>query len=81
MINSKNVFRVFSVISPSLPLPPSRPPPPPADYFPQVEAVAAATSVFTECVFCVSVLQIYILQISSTFQEAEGLLKLIKVNK
>ena len=49
----------------SFPLSP--PPPPPADYAaPPAEAVAAATSVFTE----------YNSQISNTFQEADCLLKL-----
>ena len=54
---------------------------PPADYFPPVEAVAAATSVFTEYVFCESVDSAHISQISSTFQEVDCLLKLVKVNK
>ena len=43
---------------------------PPADYFPLVEVVAAATSVFTEYVFCESVDSAHNSQISSTFQEA-----------
>ena len=57
-------------------------PPPPADYSPPpVEAVAAATSVFTEYVFCESVDCAHKTQISSTLQEADCLLKLVKVNK
>ena len=55
--------------------------PPPADYFPPVEAVDAATSVFTEYVFCESVDSAHNSQISSIFQEADYLLKLVKVNK
>ena len=51
------------------------PPPPP------VEAVAAATSVFTEYVLCKSVDCAHFSQNSSTFQEADCLLKLVKVNK
>ena len=51
-------------------------PPPPPD-----EAVAAATSVFTEYVFCESVDSAHNSQISSTFQEADCLLKLVNVNK
>ena len=51
------------------------PPPPP------VEALAAATSVLTEYVICESVDSEYNSQISSTFQEADCLLKLVKVNK
>ena len=67
---------VFSVIPPSGLFPP----PPP------VKAVAAATRVFTEYVFCEceSVDSAHISQISRTFQEAEAsltLLKLVKVNK
>ena len=54
---------------------------PPADYFPPVEAVAAATSVFTEYVFCESVDCAHNTQISSTLQEADCLLKLVKLNK
>ena len=74
LVNSsflKSLCRVFSVISP------------PADYFPPppVEAVAAATSVFTEYVFCESVDCAHKTQISSTLQEADCLLKLVKVNK
>ena len=45
---------------------------------PPVKAVAAATSVFTEYVFCESVDSAHNSQISSTFQEADWLLKLIK---
>ena len=48
---------------------------------PPVKAVAATTSVFTEYVFCESVDDAHIPQISSTFQEDDYLLKLIKVNK
>ena len=55
--------------------PPSRLFPPP------VEAVAAATSVFTEYVFCESVDCAHKTQISSTLQEVDCLLKLVKVNK
>ena len=51
------------------------PPPPP------VESVAAATSGLSEYVFCESVDSAHISQISSTFQEADCLLKLVKVNK
>ena len=58
---------------------------PPADYLPPppppVEAVAAATSLFTEYVFCESVDSAHNSQISSIFQEADCLLKLVKVNK
>ena len=54
---------------------------PPEDYFPPIEAVAAATSVFTEYVFCESVDCAHNTQISSTLQEADCLLKLVKVNK
>ena len=56
-------------------------------FFPQriifhpVEAVAAATSVFTENVFCESGRSAHNLQISSIFQEADCLLHLVKVNK
>ena len=45
-------------------------------YFLPVEAVAAATSVFTEYLFCESVDSAHNSQISSTFQEAGCLLKL-----
>ena len=48
---------------------------------PPVEAVAAATSVFTEYVFCESVDCAHNAQISSTLQEADCLLKLVRVNK
>ena len=55
------------------------PPSPTADYSPPPppnESVAAATSVFTEYVFCESVDSAHNSQISSTFQEADCLLKL-----
>ena len=48
---------------------------------PPVEAEADATSVFTEYVFCELVGSAHNLQISSTLQEADCLLKLVKVNK
>ena len=48
---------------------------------PPVEAVAAATNLFTEYVFCESVDNAHNSHISSTFQEADCLLKLVKVNK
>ena len=48
---------------------------------PPIEAVAAATCVFTENVFCESVDNAHKLQIASTFQEVECLLKLVEVNK
>ena len=51
---------------------PLHPPPPQRNIpIPPVEAVAAATSVFTEYVFCESVDNAHISQISSTFQEAD----------
>ena len=54
----------------------------PAEYPPPtVETVAAATSVFTEYVFCESIDSAHNSQVSSTFQEADYLLKLVKVNK
>ena len=56
-------------------------PPPPQIIPPPVEAVAAATSVFTEYVFFESVDSAHNSQISSTYQEADCLLKLVKVNK
>ena len=57
-------------------------PPPQQIISPPVEAVAAATNVFTEYVFCESVDSAHNSQISSTFQEAGCLLKLVdKVNK
>ena len=46
-----------------------------------VKAVATATSVFTEYVFCESVDSAHNSQISSTFEEADFLTKLVKVNK
>ena len=49
-------------------------------YSPPVESVATATSVFTEYVFCESVDSAHNSQISSTCQEADCLLKLVKVN-
>ena len=53
-------------------------PPPP----PPVETVPAATSVLlTEYVFCESVDSAHNSQISSTFQESDCLLKLVKVNQ
>ena len=61
-------LRVFSVM-------------PPSGLFPPVETVAAPTSVFTEYVFCETVDSAHNSQISSTFQEADCLLKLVKVNK
>ena len=58
------------------------PPPPAADYSPRpVEAVVAAISVFTDYVFCESVDSALNSHISGTFQEADCLLKLVKVNK
>ena len=54
---------------------------PPSGLSPPVEAVAAATSVFTEYVFRESVDSAHNSQISSTFQEADCLLKLVKINK
>ena len=48
---------------------------------PPVEAVAAATSIFTENVSCESVDSAHNFQISSTLQAADCLLKLVKVNK
>ena len=53
----------------------------PAQYFPPVQAVAVATSAFTKYIFCESVDSAHISQILSTFQEADCLLKLVKVNK
>ena len=44
---------------------------------PPAEAVATATSVLTEYIFCESVGSAHNLQISSTFQEANCLLKLV----
>ena len=59
-----------------------RPSPTPSGLFPPpVEPVVAATSVFTEYVFCESVDSAHNSQISSTFQDADCLLKLIKVHK
>ena len=59
------------------------PPPPPSRLFPPppVEAVAAATSVFTEYVIRLWHGSRQCTQISSTLQEADCLLKLVKVNK
>ena len=48
---------------------------------PPVEAIAAATSVFTEYVFCESVDSAHISQISSTFQEADCLCVYSRVYK
>ena len=67
-IVSYSSFWVFSVI-------------PPADYPPPVYTVAAATKVSTEHVFSESVDNAHNSKISSTFQEADCLLKLVKVNK
>ena len=57
-------------------------PPPSVDYLPPtpIEAVAVATSVFTEYVFCESVDSVHKSQISSNLQEADCLLKPVKVN-
>ena len=54
---------------------------PPQHLIPPVEAVAAATSEFTAYVFCESVDCAHNTQISSTLQETDCLLKLVKVNK
>ena len=62
--------RVFPVISPQRIIPP-----------PPVEAVAAATSVFTEYVFSESGDSAHNSQIASTFQKTDCLLKRVKVNK
>ena len=48
---------------------------------PRVEAVTTATSVFTEYVLCDSVYTAHSSEISSTFQEATCLLRLVEVNK
>ena len=72
LILCSGINRVISV-------PPHPPPPPPPP--PPVEAVATAASVFTEYVFCESVDNAHHSQILSTFQEADCLLKLVKVNK
>ena len=54
---------------------------PPCRLFPPVAAVATATSVFTEYVFWESVESANYLQVSRTFEEADCMLKLVKVNK
>ena len=54
---------------------------PPVDYPPPPVKTAAVLPVFTEYVFCESVDSAHNSQISSTFQEADCLLKLVKVNK
>ena len=58
------------------------PPPAPGGLFapPPVEAVAAATNVFTEYAFCESVDSAHNSQISRTFQKPDCLLRLVKVN-
>ena len=53
----------------------------PGRLFSQDTAVATAANALIEAIFCESVDNEYILQISSTFQEADCLLKLVKVNK
>ena len=56
-------------------------PPPSSELFLAAVVVVAATSVFTEYVFCESMDSAHNSQPSSIFQEPDCLLKLVKVNK
>ena len=70
----------FVLPPPPVDCPPTLHPPPPQWIIPPVEVVATATSVFTEYIFRRLVDSAHNSQISSTFQEADCLLKPIEVN-